>query len=218
MLTRVAIISAAILLFARSPANAAERDHLQRGEEKPTADYQIRHDRAIRHVLSRGWRKDVVVRMVDVPAFEPETVAGIARTANGYTAFEAAAPENLWYELGLAPYTPKRKQKSYKSVKAVLHERPLPEALAARIAALWRRVLTDPRNYWKDPALYMDTNQFTYHVSFLQYERLTAYVDGWGPHSEELIWVSRAIANHAKGAPEKDLEKAVQKAEAKLGT
>ncbi len=102
-------------------------------------------------------------------------------------------------QLGLAPDTPKRKQKAYQSVKPVLHERPLSEALAARIAALWRRVLTDPRNYWKDPALYMDTNQFTYHLSFLPHERLTAWVSGWGPHSEELIWVARAIANHRKG-------------------
>jgi len=216
MLSRIAIATVFLLFFARSAANAADRDHLQRGEEKLTADFEIKHDRAIRHVLSRGWRQDVVVRMVDIPAFEAESVAGIARTANGYTAFETAAPGNLWYELGLGSDDPKRK-KDYRRIKPRLHERSLSEALAARIAALWRRVLTDPRNYWKDPALYMDTNQFTYHVSFLPHERLTAYVDGWGPHSEQLIWVGRAMANHAKGAPEKDLIKAVKKAEAKLG-
>jgi hypothetical protein len=216
MLSRIAIANAVLLAFAHSPASAADHDHLQRGEEKLTADYQIKHDRAIRNVLSRGWRRDVVVRMLDIPPFEPETVVGIARSANGYMAFEVAAPQNLWYALALGSDDPKRKR-DYRSIKPGLHERPLSQALSARIAALWRRVLADPRNYWKDPALYMDTNQFTYHLSFLPNEHLTAYVDGWGPRSEELIWVGRAIANHANGAPEKDLVKAVKKAETKLG-
>jgi len=219
MLTRLAIITAAILLFARSPANAGERDHLERGEKKLTADYEFEYDRAIRHVLSRGWRKDVVVRMVNIPPFEPETVAGIARTANGYTAFETAAPKNLWYALRFSPDPSHREQRSYQGVKPVLHERSLPEAMSARIAALWRRVLTDPRNYQKAEAeaVYMDSDQFTYTVSFLPREHVTAYVAGWGPHSEGLIWVGRAIANYAKGGSEKDLVKAVKKAETKLG-
>jgi hypothetical protein len=89
--------------------------------------------------------------------------------------------------------------------------------LSARIAALWRRVLTDSRNYGKDTSIFLDTDQFTYHVSFLPRERLTAHVTGWGPHSLELIYVGNAIVSHASGAPEGELVKAIAKAERKLG-
>ena len=88
---------------------------------------------------------------------------------------------------------------------------------SARIAALWRRVLADPRNYGKDPGTYLDTDQFTYYVSFLPHVRLTAYVVGWGPHTEQLINVASGVASYANGAPEPELIKAVKKAERKLG-
>jgi hypothetical protein len=219
MLGRLAIPTVALLLFAHLPARGAEREHLQRGGKRLTADYQLKYDRAIRHVLSRGWQKDVVLRMVNIPPFEPETVAGIARTPNGYVAFEATAPKNLWYALHFSSDRSQREQESYQGFRPVLHERPLPQAMSARIAALWRRVLTDPRNYEiaDAEAVSVDADQFTYTVNFLPHEHISAYAVGWGPHSEALVWVARAVGNHAKGAPEKALEKVVKKAEARLG-
>ena len=69
MLRRLATVSMVLILFSRAWAEAEERDYLHRGEEKLTAQYQITYDRAIRDVLSRGWRRDVVLRMVDIPPF-----------------------------------------------------------------------------------------------------------------------------------------------------
>src|SRR5438309_6135512 len=205
MLGRIAIASTVLLLLARSPAEAAERDYLQRGEKELTADYQIKYNRAIRHVLSRGWHKDVVVRMVDIPPFQPEWVTGIARTSSGYKAFEVTASKHIWAELGLGMAEAERKKTDYHTIRPVLHERPVSDALSARIAAPWPRVLADPRNYGKDPGTYLDTDQFTYYVSFLPHVRLTAYVVGWGPHTEQLINVASGVASYANGAPEPEL-------------
>jgi len=217
MLSRIAIAVAVLLIVARSSANAAERDYLQRGEEDLTADYQIKYDRAARYVLARGWRKDVVVRMVDIPPFQPEWITGIARTSSGYKAFEVTASKHIWSELGFGSDDPKRKKRDYRTIPPILHERPIFDALSARIAALWRRVLADPQNYGSDTDIHLYTDQFTHHVSFLPRERLTAHAVGWGPHTEQLMQVAFAIANHAEGAPDRELVKAVKKAEGKLG-
>jgi hypothetical protein len=217
MLSRLAIASAVLLLFPRSPANAAERDYLQRGEEKLTAEYEIRYDRAVRHVLSRAWQQDVVLRMSLVPAFQPEFAAGIARTPTGYTAFEATVASNIWYQLGFGSEEWKRKYNSYRHIKPILHERRLSDALSARIAALWRRVLADPRNYGKDESLYLDTDQFSYYLGFLPHERLSAHMVAWGPKSKQLIAVASTLRGYANGGPEHELVKAVAEAESKLG-
>jgi hypothetical protein len=217
MLSRPAIASVLLVLLVRAAVHASERDYMQRGEERLTADYQIKYDRAVRYVLSRAWRKDVVVRMVDIPPFQAEWAVGIARTSSGYQAFEVIASKHIWAELGLGMAAVERKKTDYHTIRPILHERPISDALSARIAVLWRRVLADPRNYGKDPGLYLDTDQFTYHVSFLPRERLTAYVVGWGPRTEQLMNVASALANYAEGAREGELIKAIRKAERKLG-
>lgn len=190
---------------------------MQRGEPKLTTQYEIKYDRAIRDVLSRGWRSDVVLRMVDLPSFQPEWVAGIARVADGYRAFDVTASKLIWGVLGFGADDPKRKRGDYHSVRPVLHERALSASLATRIATLWRRVLGDPRNYGKDPGIYLDTDQFTFHLSFLPRESITVNMTGWGARTEQLINIAGAIADHANGASEGELVKAVTKAERKLG-
>jgi hypothetical protein len=213
MLSRFAIASIVLVLFG-TLSFAQNHDYLQRGEEHLTSDYQIKYDRAVRHVLARGWRKDIVLRMVNIPPFQPESVAGIARTSTGYSAFEATASKHIWAVLD---FDHKQGKGDYRSVRPLLHERVLSASLAARIAALWRRVLADPRNYGKDPAMYLDTDHFSFYLAFLPHERMTAYMTGWGPHTWEVIGVAAALASHANGAPEGDLGKAVAKSERKLG-
>jgi hypothetical protein len=165
-------------------------------------------------VLARAWRRDVVLRMVNIPPFQPESVAGIARTSTGYSAFEATALKHIWAVLD---FDHKQGKGNYRSVRPLLHERPLSASLVARIAAVWRRVLVDPRNYGKDPAMSLDTDQFSFYLAFLPRERMTAHMTGWGPHTWQLIGVAGALSSHANGAPEGDLEKTVAKAERKLG-
>jgi hypothetical protein len=217
MLNRFTIAAVVLLLSGRTLSAAQDHDYLQRGQEERTAEYQIKYDRALRGVLGRGWRKDVVVRMTNIPPFQPESVAGIARTAKGYVAFDATAPKNIWYELGFGSDEPKRKTKDYRGIRPILHERPLTEALSTRVATLWRRVLTDAHNYGKDPSGYLDTDQFFFYLSFLPHERVSAYMTAWGPHTWQLIGVAAALSSYSAGAPERELAKAVSEAERKLG-
>jgi hypothetical protein len=213
MLSHLMIASVALLPLVETEVKAGQRDYLQRGEEKLTDQIEIKYDRAVRDVLSRGWRTDVVLRMVDIPPFQPECVAGITRSRDHYHAFEVTASKHIWGVLGFGG----GKKGDYHSIHPIIHERTISPFLAARIAALWRRVLKDSRNYGKDTAMYLDTDQFTYHLSFLPRERLTAYMTGWGQRTEQLINVAGALADYANGASEKQLVQAVQKAERNLG-
>ena len=213
MLSRLVIASVALLPLVETEVKAGQRDYLQRGEEKLTDQIEIKYDRAVRDVLSRAWRTDVVLRMVDIPPFQPEWVAGITRSGDYYHAFEVTASKHIWSVLGFGG----GKKGDYHSIHPIIHERAISPSLAARIAALWRRVLKDSRNYGKDTAMYLDTDQFTYHLSFLPRERLTAYMTGWGQRTEQLINVAGALADYANGTREKQLVQAVQKAERKLG-
>jgi len=207
------LIAVALLLFVKTQTKAGEKDHLQRGEEKLNDKIEIKYDRAVRDVLSRAWRTDVVLRMVDIPPFQPEWVTGITRSGDHYHAFEVTASKHIWSVLGFGG----GKKGDYHSVRPIVHDRPISASLAARIAALWRRVLKDSRNYGTDTAMYLDTDQFTYYLSFMPRERLTAYTTGWGPKTEQLNNVAFALANHGEGAPEGELVQAVTKAEWKLG-
>ena len=143
MHSRLAIASVVLVLFGRTLSFAQNHDYLQHGEEQLASGYQIKYDRAIRHVLARAWRKDVVLRLVNIPPFQPERVAGIARTSTGYSAFEVTASKHIWAVLD---FDHKQGKGDYRSVRPLLHEQPLPASLVARIAAFWRRVLADQRN------------------------------------------------------------------------
>ena len=213
MLSLLVIASVAPLPFVETEVKAGQRDYLQRGEEKLNDRVEIKYDRVVRDVLSRAWRTDVVLRMVDIPPFQPEWLAGITRSGDHYHAFEVTASKHIWSVLGLGG----GKKGDYRSIHPIIHERVISPSLAARIAALWRRVLKDSRNYGTDTAMYLDTDQFTYYLSFMPRERLTANTTGWGPKTEQLNNVAFALANHAEGAPEGDLARAVTKAERKLG-
>ena len=206
------LIGVALLLFVKTQTKAGEKDYLQRGEENLNDKVEIKYDRAVRDVLSRAWRTDVVLRMVDIPPFQPEWVAGITRSGDQYHAFEVTASKHIWSALGFGG----GKKGDYHSIHPIIHERAISRSLAARISALWRRVLKDSRNYGTDTAMYLDTDQFTYYLSFMPRERLTANTTGWGPKTDQLNNVAFALANHAEGAPEGELVKAVTKAERKL--
>ena len=201
-------MTAAVCGFARDP------DHLRKGEEKLWGQSDRDYMRAVHTILARGWRGDVVVRMLDLPAGPPEAAIGIARTRAGYHAFEAKASTGLWGALSdLSGHI----KHDYRGLHAVVHDRPLSDALSARIAALWRHVLTDPRNYGEETKIYVDANVFTFDLRFLPREHLTAHSTSAGVRTEQLILVARAIGNFARGGPESELSKAVAKAERTIG-
>jgi hypothetical protein len=208
---------ATVFLLCSSGAYSAEKDHLQRGEREPTEKWEAPYIQAVHSVLSRAWRKDVVVRMLDLPPFQPEWASGISRNARGYRAFSVAASKQIWSVMtGDAKGI---KKGNYHAIPPISHEKELPEAIGTRVATLWRRFLTDPQNYGKDRGLYLDTDQFSFYLAFLPREKLSANMTGWGTKGERMIDVAAAIDAYAAGkVTERELLGVIEKAERKLGT
>jgi hypothetical protein len=214
-------VSAGVLLFALGAAAIAQdEDVLRRGERERTLPYQIEYDRAVRHVLSRAWRPDVVLRIVDIPPFEREWAVGLSRSSTGYSAFVTivSPPDSIWYTLGFGAAKRNPDRSAYRRLKPILIEKPIPQKTAARVAALWRHVLTNQRNYRRDRALYLDSDVFAYYLAFAPRERVTAWMPGWGPQTLQLIEVARAVSAYAEGIDsERKLIQVIAKAEREVG-
>src|SRR3954451_12042176 len=164
MLLRAAVCSSLIVAAAQLCA-AGDKDHLQRGERVLRYDYDVEYDRLVRRILSRGWEPDVVLKTVALPPFNAEAVLGLLRDGDHYSAFVVRPSKQIWESsnLGLPAGYPKR---TLANVRPIFNSRPIAGSLAARIAALYRRVLTDRRNYSKDPNVYLDTTQTTFYLAF----------------------------------------------------
>jgi len=216
MQVRTVIFS--ILVFAAAQLScAAGKDHLQRGEPRLKYDHEIRYDGLVRKILGRGWQSDVVLRTVVLPPFDPEAVVGLLRSGGIYRAFVVRPSSQIWEgsNLGLSLGHPKQ---SLKNVRPIYHSRVIADAVAIRIAAIYRRVLTDRRNYSTDPNLYVDTSQTTFYLAFARDESLTANMAGWGPHTEHILWLNEALMDYARGEKsDAELTAEVTKRESKLG-
>jgi hypothetical protein len=191
---------------------------LQRDEPKPFDRSDAKYHGAVRDVLARGWRRDVVLRIVDLPAFSPETVTGICRLRRGYAAFVVAATPQIWEEIGFGSVDPHKRPGNYSKVRPDQHERPIPETVATRIASLWRHVLANPRNYGKDPNMYLDTDHLSFYLAYTPGEHIVAHTVGWGPKIEQLLLVTDAMASYALGKTQlPQLDEVIAKAQRKFG-
>ena len=219
MLSHVTIVALTVLVASQCTTIAQpKRDYLVRGDAQSTTPSEVKYDRALRKVLERAWRKDVVLRMLDLAPFGPEWAGGLTRGPAGYHAFAIGASTNLREYVARGSATRWAKTGDRRTLRQPLYERRIAESVAGRIAALWRRVLSDPRNYGKDPAIYLDTDQFMFYLAFLPTERLAARMTSWGPKVEQLTDVIDALVLYADGTiSESKLVQAVAKAERKLG-
>jgi hypothetical protein len=204
----------ALVLFC-SVAQSTEKDYLEHGDPAPIAEWESPYYDGVHYVLSRGWRKDVVVRMLDLPPFQAEWTVGISRDLQGYRAFEVTASKHIWSVMGLGESKPKTRD--YHHIAPILHEREISESLATRIAALWRRFLSDSKNYTKDSGIHLDTDEFGFYVAFRPRERLAAHMTGWGDKGLQVMYVAGVLSDYARGdAREQFVEKILRRAERKL--
>jgi hypothetical protein len=196
---------------------AGDKDHLQRGEPELKYGYNVKYDTAVRQILSRGWDSDVVLRTVALPPFNPEAVLGLLRNDGHYRAFVVRPSTQIWEASGMGSNEPYPKNR-LGAVRLLFHSRPISDSLAARIAALYRHVLADRRNYSKDENIYLDTTQTILYLAFAPNEHITANMIGWGPHTEQVLWVNEALMGYAAGKQsEAQLSREVTKRERKLG-
>ena len=168
----------ALLLSATVPAVSAicAEDHLQRGELPWGNDHLfLRYDKEIRRVLWRAWEADVVLRTVHFPPFHTEWIVGIVRRPGGYKAFLLEPTAQVWAAL----QNPDNPKKELASIHARYYERELSEAFSERLAAIFRRVLSDRRNYREDRRriIVTDSSSFTYMVRYQPGEYFVAYTE-----------------------------------------
>src|SRR6266513_2821271 len=144
MLVRATICSSLVFVSAQLSL-AGDQDHLQRGEPELKYDHDVKYDRFVHRILFRGWKSDVVLRTLALPPFNPEAVLGLLGRDGHYLAFVVRPSNQIWEASGLGGTKP-----HIQDVWPIFHSRPISDSLAARIAAVYRHVLTDRRNYSRD--------------------------------------------------------------------
>ena len=214
MLKPVVVVALSLIALVAPWTASSARDYLKKGEQQSDEpeQWEINYDRAVRHCLWRGWQKDVVVRTVHLPPFDPEWIGGVVHSPNGYRAFHLEASRQIWGATHEKQNAPK--------VRAIYKEKQIPESTARRIAAIWRTVLSDRRNYGKDPGLYLDTSHLIFFVEFLPGQHLSANtaLPDRNTNARELWNVTVALLDYADGKTRLGaLERAVNKSEKKIG-
>jgi hypothetical protein len=213
MLKSIVVVAVWLIALMGPWTASGARDYLKKGEQQSDEpeQWEINYDRAVRHCLWRGWQKDVVVRTVHLPPFDPEWIGGVVHSQNDYRAFHLEASRQIW---GAS-----HDKQNLSRVRAIYKDKQIPESIAQRIAAIWRTVLADRRNYGKDPGLYLDTSHLIFFVGFLPGEHLstnTALPDR-STNARELWNVTVALLDYADGRlVVAALERAVDKSEKKI--
>ena len=219
----VAIAGAMLSCGALVSAEPAfDRDYLSSDDRQ----WPKRYDTAVRQILSRAWRDDVVLRTIAFHPFDRETVVGVVRTEGGYNAFVMRPSDQIYNGLA-AGSTMISSNAKLPRVRVSMRERPVQQDLVTRVQALWRRVLQDPRNYGvrKEPeinkdgsrTIILDMTHFSYAVRTSLRTELRASMGGWGPRTDELIQVTEALQSYVeRKSGETALVRAVARAERRL--
>ena len=207
-------IAIAALFVALAHANA--KDYITRGDalfDQSLPSFR-RYDKEVKRILHRAWERDVIVRAVHLPPFDPEWIVGITRSPSGYRAFRLDASYFIWQALN-------DEKEKLAGIRGIYRERPLDEASALRIAALWRAVLGAPQNYGKDPTIYGDSSSFHFFVGASPREHLagwTAYMFVDHSGATEICLIAHRLYEYAahKSGSEAKLQKQIQRAERQL--
>jgi hypothetical protein len=190
---RVAQLFVSATLLMSSDAVNAAHDYFSRGWSEHDYDFEVRYRKNVQRILERALQHDVVLRTVHLPPFDPEWIVGVVRASNGYRAFRLEASSFIW-----GAQESKNKQK-LAAIRGIYRDRPITDATALRLAALWRHVLADSRNYGKEDltrVIRLDTSQFIFTV-----DHITANTVAWdrGTKAWELVRVSDDIFDFVDG-------------------
>src|SRR6266853_3478705 len=131
-------------------------------------DFEVRYQNNIEHILERAFRPDVVLRTIHLPPFDPEWIVGVVQSTPGYRAFRLDASYFIWQ-------AQEDEKQKLPTIRGIYRDKALPSATALRLAALWRRFLTDKKNYGKEErVIYGDSSHFIFSV-----DRITANAMAW---------------------------------------
>jgi hypothetical protein len=202
-------------------------DHLKRGEWPWDKEF-LRYQKEVRRILSRGWGEDVVLRTIHLPPFHPEWIVGVLHRPTGYYAFLVEPSAQIWAALDA-----QAEKGELAKIRPRYYERQLTSALADNIAAIFRNVLSDRRNYRTDRRILTDSSSFVFMLRYRPDDHLAASsASDENTKSDILCDVSSSLYLFVRGkiditdkkwlrmnAKESQLalERSVQRAEAKLG-
>ena len=208
-----ALLALAVLL-TYGPLGA--KDYITRGDALFDQSLpSFRHyDKEVKRILHRAWQRDVIVRAVHLPPFDREWIVGITHSPVGYRAFRLDASYFIWQALN-------DEKEKLPAIHGIYRERPLDEASAQRIVALWRAVLGAPQNYGKDPTIYGDSLTFHFFVGALRGEHLAGwtsymFIDHSG--ATEICKIAHRLYDYSSRKPgsEAKLQKQIRLAERHL--
>ncbi|MEY2561540.1 MAG: hypothetical protein QOG51_1955 [Verrucomicrobiota bacterium] len=209
-----------IAIAVHAAAAALAQDHLT-PEPGPLADENEYHVK-VREVFTEVWRKSVL-QVVFFPSFEPEEMAGIRKTENGFEAFASKPSSHIWetyliYEAEkqtqgkpLNPDSPlaemkKQSPSDFRQITIHTDSRAISAPLTERIRRVWQDMLLNARHP-KQPALGVDGE--TYHFSMWVYEHGIVSGEVWSPKRGKtlaLTSLAEALADYTRGkADEKKL-------------
>lgn len=193
MLRLIALLGLVIGAAAGSAEPVFDREYLYHGDKQIPRWY----DSAVRHVLGRAWRKDVVLRLIAFHPFDRETVIGILCSQAGYSGFVIRPSQQIYNAPGNLGST------YLAHLRSTMQQRSLDGRVAAEMIKLWQTVLENPRYYGmrKEPSpdrdgsrtIILDMTHFSYFVRTSFGVEITASMDGWGPQTDTLIQVGEAL-------------------------
>jgi hypothetical protein len=150
------------------------RDYL-RDDVRDNEQYHL----AIRRVMSQGWRKDVVLRTLLIPAFSKEVAVGIRRDNPGYRTFAIEPTSQIWLDV-----SPENKDPNYSRVRSTCFERPLRSDIAESCVKLWYKVLSNRDNYRQDEGIIVDATQAYFFVQLAAHKPISAWMRQWDENAQ----------------------------------
>jgi hypothetical protein len=206
-------------LFSALVANAAQvHDNFEKGEDEHDT-----YQRALKQILWQGWRRDVVLRMIVIPAAtEREYVVGVRRVGHEYRCFVINPSSQIWAE-EVKRHTEGGRTPDFSHIRGKFEEAPVREDIVVRVARLWRQGINDPRSYLsqaeKDRIISVDSTIFYFLVHFAANERVAAHTDDFqGRNAEAMLRVGFDLPLYAHGAiSEHAFQKTLAKTERSLG-
>lgn len=93
----LALLACVVIVGCRTAYERASRDAQQDLEPEPGILAEAdSYETKVRTLFSKGYERDVVFRMVCIPSFTPEWLAGIRRTHETYLAFVLRPEKHIW--------------------------------------------------------------------------------------------------------------------------
>jgi hypothetical protein len=205
-----------IAIALSAVAASLAQDHLT-PEPGPLAD-EREYQTKVREVFAEVLDSNVLLQVVFFPAFEPEEVAGIRKTENGFEAFASKPSSHIWetysiYEAEkqgegkpLSPDSPLAERKKqfpsdFRGITVHTDSRVISAPLTERIRLVWERMLLNARHPKIDPNGSVGVDGETFHFSMWVYGHGWISGEVWSPERGRTVALTRlaqALADYAR--------------------